>query len=58
MGKMIGLSLHCPMAVSTSGVNRGPAPDRPIKMLGLTYMQIARFEDEAFVQAPKFVQLR
>ena len=24
------------MAVNTSGVNRGPAPDRPISMLGFT----------------------
>ena len=36
MGKMMGRSLHSPMAVNTSGVNRGPAPDRPISMLGFT----------------------
>ncbi len=38
MGKMMGRSLHSPMAVNTSGVNKGPAPERPISMLGFTCM--------------------
>ena len=54
MGKMMGRSLHSPMAVNTSGVNRGPAPDRPISMLGFTCMHRQTVSQSGLIGVPDF----
>lgn len=54
MGKMMGRSLHSPMAVNTSGVNRGPAPERPISMLGFTCMHRQAVNQEGLISVPDF----
>ncbi len=53
MGKMMGCSLHSPMAVNTSGVNKGPAPERPISMLGFTCMHRQTVSSQALTATTK-----
>lgn len=54
IGKMMGRSLHSPMAVNTSGVNRGPAPERPISMLGFTCTHRQTVSQEGIISVPDY----